>query len=89
MDTSTINTPTEPQFKLPSANRLKLLLAYIVWGAVASLAPVMALIQYDLEHSAATDWKRIRNVSIVCAGSGIVAQWKRHKALLQLPPDLG
>lgn len=60
----------------------------ILWAALAALAPVATIILDDLHTGKRTDWDQARRVSVFNAAGGVVAYWRKHKALLKLPPDL-
>jgi hypothetical protein len=68
---------------------IRLFVLGAVWAALSSLAPA-ALIVWDTlqNYTDPVDWGQVGRVALVAAGGGVIGFYRKHKALLQLPPGV-
>lgn len=59
----------------------------LLWAALAALSPVAVIVLDDVRTGMATNWPQTRRLCVVNAAAGIAAYWRKHRALLKLPPD--
>ncbi len=60
----------------------------LAWAGLAALSPMTIIVMDDIRHNEFTDWSRVRRQSIGMAVIGVTGYWRKHKALLELPPYL-
>lgn len=60
----------------------------LIWAGIAALGPAVLSVIDDYQHNEFTDWHKIHRTSIGMAAIGVTGYWRKHKALLKLPPYL-
>ncbi len=65
---------------------LKVFLLGLLWAGLSGIAPVAVAIQDDVAKNVPTDWSKVRRMSLVGAGVGVAGFYRKHRALLKLPP---
>ena len=60
----------------------------LVWAGLAALSPVGISVLDDIQRNEFTDWSKLRRQSVGMAFLGVTGYWRKHKALLELPPYL-
>ena len=60
----------------------------LIWAGLSALGPAVIAIADDYQHNEFTDWHRLRRQSAAMALLGVSGYWRKHKALLKLPPYL-
>ena len=61
----------------------------MAWAMLAAMAPVgVVLLDWTTRWTDPPDPTMLWHLAATCAVGGAVSFWRKHKALLQLPPDL-
>jgi hypothetical protein len=72
---------------MPTWRNFKLFMLGAVWAAISSIGPAAVVIWDSLtNYTDPVDWMQVGRVALVCAGGGVVAFYRKHKALLEIPP---
>lgn len=66
---------------------LRIMFFGTIWSAVGGLVPTLVAVWYDYEnYEDPTDWARLYYIFTSGALFGIIGYWRKHVALLRLPP---
>lgn len=80
---------TSPQPHPEVSVPMRVFLLGLAWAILAALAPVTVLIvDWVTRWTDPPDPTMLWHLAVTCAVGGAVSFWRKHRALLQLPPIL-
>lgn len=79
--------PTVAETWAEYKDSLRVLIFGTLWAALHGLGPSLLIAWYDYEnYEDPTDWQRLAWAFAAGAVGGVVGYWRKHAALLRLPP---
>lgn len=73
---------------LPSREKLTVFTVDGILAIGKALLPVGYLIWQDIQDNEFTDWRKIRTIAIIAAGTEAVSFYRKYQAWLSAPPGM-
>lgn len=81
--------PSEPTETYTWAQKLRFFVLGASWAVLLTMGPVGITLWDAVQHyNDPVDWPQIEKLAAASAVPALIAYWRKHKALLEIPPGL-